>query len=117
MESPLFELYRGDDHGLQLTIKDDLDQPVDITGWVFKASLRLNPYTDSGEAGVSVSTGALAGTNATNGIVEILLPHAQTENLVPGSYFFDIQREAYDTVKTVLSGRVLVKVDVTRGQG
>ena len=36
MEPPLFEMYRGDDHGVRITVTDELDAPVDITGWASK---------------------------------------------------------------------------------
>jgi len=117
MGEPLFELFRGDDHGIQITVKDENDLPVDITGWVFKATLSLNPYGADSPEGVHVDLEPLTGTDAANGEVTIVLPHEQTKNLVPAMYFFDVQREAYDSVKTVFSGRVKVKADVTRRTG
>lgn len=118
MELPLFEMYRGDDHGVRITVTDALNAPVDITGWAFKATLTMNPYSDDdADAPVKVDVPAVSGTDATNGIVTIVLPHEQTKNLVPGLYFFDVQREAYANVKTVFAGRVKVLVDATRRTG
>ena len=116
MTGPLFEMYRGDDHAIRFTLKDDAGVPVNIVGWVFKCSMSLNPFghvTDP--VAVFVKTEVLAGVLADQGIVEILLPSEQTQHLLPAPYFFDIQREAHGTVKTVVSGRVQVLVDVTRG--
>lgn len=118
MSEDLFELYRGDDHGVHIRIADELGNPVDITGWVFKATMSLNPYGDEDASnGVQVDLPPLTGSDAVEGKVTIVLPHSQTQNLVPALYYFDVQREAYDSVKTVFSGRVKVKADVTRRIG
>jgi hypothetical protein len=110
----LFEIVRGDDHAIRLTIKDDLGNPIPITGWAFSVTLKLHSEISDDDAPVKVDTGALDDTDAANGIVNILLPSSQTQNLLPTTYLFDIQREAYDTVITVLVGDVDVIADATR---
>jgi len=116
MDEPLFEMYRGDDHAIRFTIKDGDGVPVNIAGWVFKCSMSLNPYGNlTDPVDVFVRSEVMAGEWADQGIVKLLLPREQTQHLLPVPYFFDIRREAHGTVKTVVSGRVQVLVDVTRG--
>ena len=117
MTDPLFELYRGDDHALRMEITDDAGTPIDLTGWMFKATVKLRPDTPDSEAPVSVDIPALDNMDAQAGVVYIELPHDQTENLLPGLNLFDVQREFNGKVTTVVSGRIRVLADVTRRVG
>ena len=117
-EEILFEMYRGDDHALRIVIEDKVGEPIDITGWYFKTTLTHNPYGDDDEdAAVKVDVGPLNNVMATQGVVILVLPHEQTKLLLESRYYFDIQSEANGSVKTVLSGRVLVKADSTQRIG
>lgn len=114
----LFTLYRGDDHAIQMVIETELGVPVDITGWLFKTTLTLNPFGDNDDgAAVKVDVGPLNNTSAQNGIVTLILPHEQTKDLVGARYYFDIQSEANGSVKTVVSGRVQVVIEATQRVG
>lgn len=114
MTTPLFEMYRGDDYAFRVTITDVNEQPVDITGWEFKATMKLNFMDGDDKATVKVDVGPMGGTDAQVGICYLVLPHAQTENLLPAMYFFDLQRVHNGIVTTVIKGRVRVHADVTR---
>ena len=113
MQEPLFEMFRGDDYALNLTITDDADTPIDVTGWRFWATLKLSSEMPDEEAPVKVDLSAQDGTGATQGLVNILLPHDQTANLMPTRYMFDVQAEHEGMITTVVSGTVQVKGDVT----
>lgn len=112
----LFEMFRGDDHALRLQIADEAGQPVDITGWSFRSSMKLSTEEPDSAAVVSVTVPPVSGPDATQGIAYISLPSAQTKNLkAPAVYVFDVQREYNGKVSTVFAGRVKIKPDVTHG--
>ena len=113
----LFELFRGDDFTLRIEVTDDSDTPIDVSGWAFKATLKLNTQAPDDQAPVKVNIPPATGNEAEQGIVHLVLPNDQTRNLKPATYFFDLQRESNETVNTVLMGRVRVHADVTRRQG
>lgn len=116
----LFELYRGDDKSFNVSVVEDgTGDPVDITGWVFKSTMKLNPLTspDDTDAPLQIDIPALSGAAAVTGLFTLTLPKEQTELLTPGVYFFDLQGEVSGAVSTIVSGRVRVKADVTRRTG
>ena len=106
-------MYRGDDFSFRIQVTDVDDQPVDITGWKFKTSMKRNFMQDDSHATVKVDFSPASGPEAENGYIYIRLPSEQTRNLGPGLYFFDLQREYQNTVSTVIAGRVRVQPDVT----
>lgn len=116
MTEPLFELYRGDDYSLRLVITDAVGNPVDITGWAFKATMKLCTELPDEEAPVHVSIPPVpSSVESTAGVVYINFPSAQTRELLPTNYFMDVQRELDGRVNTVFVERVRVKPDVTWG--
>jgi hypothetical protein len=111
----LFTMYRGDDYTVKLTFTDDLTNPVPITDWVIKASLKLSPEMPDGDiTSVEIDLPALTGTDPANGIVYLNFPNEQTVNMVSGTYYLDVQKEHMGAVMTVLKGTVIVEADVTR---
>jgi hypothetical protein len=111
----LFEMYRGDDYTIKLTFTDEFDVPIDVTGWVLKASLKISPeMEDDADHVVTVDLAALTGTDATNGIAYITFPHEQTKDMVSCTYYIDVQKEYLGAVVTVLMGTITVKSDVTK---
>ena len=118
----LFEIFRGDDFTLRVEVTDVAGGVVDIRGWAFKATMKLNTDAPDKDAPVKVDIPPLGDTDADaeNGVVFVVMPHDQTKNLKPTTYFFDLQRESSSTagaVTTIIMGRVQVRADVTRREG
>lgn len=110
----LFTMYRGDDYTLKITFTDELDAPIDISGWVLKSSMKLSPeMADNAERCVQVDLAPLSGTDAQNGVVYITYPHEQTKDMVAGTYFLDVQKEYVGSVVTILKATATVDSDVT----
>jgi hypothetical protein len=87
--------------------------PVDITGWAFKSTMKLSTELSDDEAEVKVDMDNLSGVSAEAGVVYIEYPSAQTQALLPRTYYVDLQRVLNGKVSTVFVGTVLVKADVT----
>lgn len=117
-EPVLFEIYRGDDFTLRVVITTkDTGAAIDVTGWAFKATMKLSTEMLDEEAPVQVDMPAVSGLDAELGVVYIELPATQTKDLIPTTYWFDLQREFSGKTLTVFAGRALVKGDVTRRVG
>ena len=118
---PLFEMYRGDDKSFAVSVVEKTTgDPVDLTGWAFKSTVKaLNVLSEADDtnAAVQVDVAALAGAPAVAGTFTLTLDSAQTVNLVPGTYYFDVQAEINGAVTTVLAGNILVVADATRRTG
>ena len=109
----IFEMYRGDDFTLRVTITDQNGMPVDITDWSFKSTMKLSTELADEEAEVKVDIPPVSGTDAEAGVLYIEYPSTQTKNLLPRDYFVDLQRVVNSKVTTVFVGTANVKADVT----
>jgi len=114
MTDPLFEMFRGDDYSLRVVITDSSGTPIDITGWSFKATMKLTTEMPDEEAPVKVDIPAVSGPDAEAGVVYVELPAGQTQNLLPASYCFDLQRSFNGKTTTVFVGKAKIHPDVTR---
>lgn len=106
-------LVRGDDWVIKLTLTSE-GSAIDITGHKFWLTLKSSiDDADPGALQVSV-TGA--GADALNGVVYVVAPRADTQNVAPTTYYYDIQHLdiSSDTMQTILIGRANVVKDVTR---
>lgn len=112
-QDDLFEFYRGDDYSLRLAITDVNDEPIGISGWSFKATMKLSTEEPDEAAPVKVDIEAVSGAEADGGVVYINLPSEQTRECIPTRYFFDVQRQFNGKTNTVFAGRVSVLADVT----
>jgi hypothetical protein len=106
----LDDFVRGDTWTQKVTMLNE-DTPVDITGDEFWVSLKLNPESVAPDAQQQVTA---AGDDALQGIVYLTIAAADTHDLVPTRYYYDIQRETGGKIQTLLYGRVRVVRDITR---
>lgn len=104
---------RGDDWTLKFTFANENGTPIDITGYSYWLTLKLDPdLADPGNAQIRGTSGS---PDAANGILYLTIPKAQTSNLVPGTYNYDLQQQdVSNNVRTVLLGKVKVVKDITR---
>ena len=103
---------RGDDWTVKFTIKTSAGVVVDIDGYTYWMTLKLDPdASDPGDAQQVVSP---TGGDATNGIVTITFPSNVTSELTPANYYYDLQQiDDLNNITTVLMGKVKVVRDIT----
>ena len=111
-----FEVYRGDNKTLRVSIVDSCGDPVDTTGWIIEFTLRV-----SADAAASLVTktsatpGEIDAVIADEGIWDINLLPADTQQ-VPGTYVFDVQGTTADVtpkIYTVIKDTLTINQDVT----
>ena len=111
----LFEMYRGNDIGFLVKIRDKENNAVNITDWEFFATMKRGPTgDDDASAPVQVDSGKLSGADAENGDYYLLLPSIQTKNLGPGLYYIDVKQAVDGIYTTTVFGRVRVNATVTQ---
>lgn len=99
------EIYRGDSLKLRVTLFDQAQQPVDLTGVIAKSEIRDRP------AGTIVIP--FTCTITLPNIIELFLPSDKSQTLPP-SGVWDLQLSyGSGEVKTPLAGQVRVTADVT----
>ena len=104
-------MVRGDSYNSTLTFSNE-SGPINITGWTIYFTLKKNWLQPDSEA--ALQKVITQHTNPTQGQTVLTLLPADTQQLWPNDYDFDIQ--ACDTegnVYTVLRGKFTLDYDVT----
>lgn len=114
LNHPLNPIVRGDNYAVELEFKAETGDPIDLSGRALYFTLKRHWQQPDDEAAAQ-SKVALAGSPAQNGIGIVSLLPDDTDTLVPGSYWYDLQLVTGDNeVLTISRGRVEVVGDVTR---
>lgn len=104
-------IYRGDTLKRSYKLRDeDTKDPIDITGWTFLAQVRKNSEDDT-----VVLTPTVSIVDATGGEFKFESPPADTKDLTPGRYVWDLQSTTpAGEVDTWVAGEAIVAGDVSR---
>lgn len=106
-------IYRGDSREYTLNFTNSNSDKIDITGW--KVFFTLKRYYNYGDDKAAIKKDIETHYDPINGQTKIILLPEDTENLIRGIYYYDIQvKRAEQNILTVLSGTIEVKPDVTR---
>lgn len=112
-------LTRGDSQTYTLTFKDANGSPYCLKNWAVKFTLKTNPdLTDAQASLQKIVTSFSDSTGGTSGVAQISLLPADTVNLEPQKYDFDIQvTTAANENYTVMKGIFTLEYDVSRSPG
>jgi hypothetical protein len=112
-------LTRGDSQTYTLTFKDANGSPYCLKNWAVKFTLKTNPDLPDAQASLQkIVTSFSDSTGGTSGVAKIALLPADTENLDPQKYDFDVQvTTAANENYTVMKGVFTLEYDVTRSAG
>jgi hypothetical protein len=105
---------RGDTWVFKFYIQTSAGAPEDITGYDYWFTLKTNADDTDANAVVQVGPAVMGVVDAVAGLVTITVTPNITEDVIPGSYFYDLQ-EVNDSnkVSTLLIGKLKVVKDVT----
>lgn len=104
-------IYRGDDTTITLKIKDSDGSVVDITGFTFWLTAKVNASDKDEDA--SIQKEVTSHSDPSNGETKIILTNSDTDIEI-GSYIYDIQmRDDNDKISTLTKGSLRIKRDVT----
>ncbi len=105
-----FEMHSGDSKDIRVSVLDELDAVVDITGATAVFILSKNPYS---AAIVTKSSGSgIVITNGPGGILTVSLDPADTDALL-GSFYYEIElTDALLKVSTIVVGQINIRADV-----
>lgn len=107
-EIPAVDVYSGDNLTLEYRFRDDVDAPMDVSGYTFTAQWR--PST-SADRSVPFTVDQ---TQTAVGVIVLSMTGEQTASMRGGGVF-DVQGVDGATVKTFLRGSTRWVQDVTRG--
>ena len=108
-------MYRGDNRTLQVTVKDADGVAVGLTNYTAKFTVRTKPDTDTVTIAKTTTLAAeIDITDPTNGILEIYIVPADTKDLTPRSYDYDVEiTSATSIVSTVVKSTFTIQADIS----
>lgn len=99
---------QGTTFSTDIYLTDDDGNPIDLTGYTGASKMRKH-YTSSNAQSFTVSL------NTTYGYVTLSLTSANTANLTPGRYVYDVEvTSSSNVVSRIVEGIVTVTPEVTR---
>lgn len=103
--------YQGDPFGIEVTVTDQADVVLDLTGYSGLMQVR----TDVADLQpVIAATGTVTITDAANGVLEAVISQSDMADLA-GVYRYDLQvTDGTGAIQTLLAGRFTVTQEVTR---
>lgn len=109
----LSPLYRGDSREYVLTFTDSNGDPISITDWKIYFTLKKNEY-DSDEDAV-LKKDITEHTSPATGVTKFTIVPADTNEIAPGEYSYDIQaKKKNGDIITVVKGKLKILTDITR---
>lgn len=106
--SPTFT--QGDDWSLPLTVKDENDTVIDMSGYSFLAQARTRA-----KAAAVAFTFTVDDTDAATGVLVLEVAAATTADVPAGTYEWDLQwTDGAGDIRTILAGVVTVRPEVSR---
>lgn len=107
------ETYRGDDLKLVVSFAQEDGTVYDLTGATLFLTIKKSISDTDAEAIYRDTITSF--DDPTSGSQDIVIPNTTTDNFVITSYVYDIQlKESDGSIKTVIKGKILVDLDVTR---
>lgn len=108
---------RGDSRLISVSIfKADGVTPFDLTGCelFFTVNINSNNTTDT-DAGAVIALKNNAITNPTLGVATIQISNANTQDITPETYYYDIQlKDSNGNITSLAQNQFVVIADVTR---
>ena len=103
-------LNQGTDFSSALDLIADDGTAINIAGYVFTSQIRKSYYSVTPAANLVITI-----TNAANGNAIIGLDAANTANIAPGRYVYDVRmKDSTNTTSRIVEGIITVTPQVTR---
>jgi hypothetical protein len=112
MASAYIDLYidQGTDYQTTFDLIADDGTPIDITGYSFQGQIKKSYYSANANATFTVTV-----IDAANGNTVISLDSANTANIYPGRYVYDIKmKDSSNSTSRILEGIATITPEVTR---
>ena len=103
-------IYKGDSYTHEVRIRNSANVNTNITGRTYTAQMRKSRSSDS-----VVLSFTVAVTSAANGLVTMSLSSGATSSIDPGTYFYDFEETNGGYVTTLMTGKVTLTGQVSRG--
>ncbi len=111
--SAYVELYldQGTTFNNIINLTDDVNNtPINISGYTVTSQMRRSYYSANISANITCTL-----SNVANGEITMTMTAANTANIKPGRYLFDVKTsDIYNTISRVLEGTITVSPQITK---
>jgi hypothetical protein len=109
----IVEIDQGADWFLNVTYENPAGTPVNITSYT--AALQVRSLPESTTAVLSLTTGSGITITGASGLVAVHATAAQTEAIIAGDYYYDLEVTSPQGIVTrLVQGQAIVNPQVTR---
>lgn len=109
------DFYRGDTKKYTISIVDKDDTPVCVNGGKLTFTIKQSQNDSDVDALLQISEIGVDDCNNPQGIIQIVVPASETNNLPTQKLYYDFQYiSPSGDVSTLIAGKVKVLVDITR---
>lgn len=101
---------QGEDYSTTIVLQDDATNAYqNVAGYVLYSSIRKSTLSENASGNLVCSI-----TDAANGKVTLSMNAANTSNMKPGNYLFDVKYVNGGLTKRLIEGLVIVSPSITR---
>ncbi len=103
-------LNQGTDFTYSLGLKSANGAGINLSGYIFKSQMKSSYYNANANANLVIQI-----TDAANGVAFLTLDSANTSNLIPGRYVYDVKMvDSGGSTSRLLEGIITVTPQVTQ---
>lgn len=111
----LTPLMRGDDRTINISVKNKLEEPIDITGWKFYFTMKNSLSDLDDDAVLKKDVGPSGHISDEGGLSQIVVTNAESTLFTPKTYYYDIQaKKNTGQILTIMYGNWEIREDATR---
>jgi hypothetical protein len=104
------EIYKGDSYTHEIRIRNSANVNTNITGRTYTSQMRKSRSSDS-----IILSFTVVIADAVNGVINMSLTPEATSSIQPGTYFYDFEETNSGYVTTLMTGKVSLVGQVSRG--
>jgi len=108
-----FTMDQGSVWDLEITYQDPNNVPINLTGYTAKMQLRTDYNSPNADLTLTTGGGGIVITGAT-GVIDISATAAQTANLAPAFYVYDLELTSGTNISRLIQGQITVAEQVTQ---
>lgn len=101
-------IYRGDTYINEVNLRTSNNSAINISAMSFSGAMKTSGLANSNTAVFDIEK-----TDAANGVFTFTLSAANSANIRPGTYVYDLQQINGSIVTTLMAGKVIIRGDIT----
>jgi hypothetical protein len=107
-----FTIIRGDNITINILLKDENNTPINLTDYTIYFTVKKNQFDTDENASLKQTVTDIE--TPENGTVTLVFTKEDTQDLIPGTHFWDLQLKKDDVITSTEMKTLTVDDDITR---